>query len=187
MMETSILNRYKNRLKCYINSIDSDEVVRIASVIKQAIDDNKTIFVVGNGGSMATAIHFAEDLMLGNKFKTKVMCLNNVSVLTAISNDYTYEQVFEKQLVNLMEKGDILITISCSGASPNLKRAIGHVKKLGGTTISISGFHGGDTKRKSDYSIYARTEVGDYEATEDLHYIICHMIARLIKEMDYED
>jgi len=181
-MENKIVSDYIKRIKGYIDEINIKDIVKASKIIMDTINSGKKIFIIGNGGSMATAMHFAEDLLLGNKLKGKVFHLSNVSAITAVSNDFSYEDVFVKQLEKLMDDGDLLITISCSGLSNNLIKAIEYANKKG-YTLSISGFHGGYTKRNADFHIFVRTEVGDYETTEDIQLMICHMIARLIKEM----
>jgi len=180
MQDIDFLNEYRDRLIKYINSIDVNTILKVSKFLLDRIKEGKKIFIVGNGGSLATAIHFAEDLMLNNNLKSRVFHLSNQSSVTAIANDFQYEDIFLKQLENAMDDGDVLITISCSGLSNNLIKAIEYANTIG-YTVSISGFHGGYTKRHSDYNIHVRTEVGDYEATEDLQLMICHMIVSLIK------
>ena len=180
-MEEDSLVEYKSRLEAYLKAVDHQEILKAIQLILDRIKNGNKIFIIGNGGSAATAMHFAEDLLLGNELGAKVFHLSNISNLTAISNDYSYEDVYVKQLEKLMDDNDLLITISCSGLSNNLIKAIDFARKKG-YTLSISGFHGGYTKRHADYSIHTRTKVGDYETTEDIHYIICHMIARLIHD-----
>lgn len=174
------INTYKNKLHTYIDNIDHEQVNNVVKVLRRAIEDRKMIYVAGNGGSMATAIHFAEDMMLGNNHSVKTLTLSNISTLTAISNDIEYNEVFLEQLRKLMEEGDILFCISASGNSRNLINAIQFANKKG-ETIGLSGFNGGEIKRASTHHIYTKTKVGEYELTEDLHYIICHMIACLIR------
>lgn len=180
-MESKICEGYINHLKSRIDKINIKEIVLVANVIKSAITANKNIFVIGNGDSMLTAKHLVGDLLLGNTLKTKIYALNNQAVLTAIPNDDEFENVFYNQLKCLMDEGDILISISSSGNSRNLIKAIDYANKIG-FTIGISGFNGGYVKRKSNYKIYVKTKVGEYEITEDLHYVICHILAFLIKQ-----
>ena len=180
-MKTEEIEKYLAEVKSYIDSINRKEIAKAANIIWSTIESGHKIFIVGNGGSASIAMHFAEDLLLGNSLKGKVFHLSNIANLTAISNDFKYEDVFVKQLEKYMDPGDLLITISCSGLSANVIKAIEYANKIG-YTLSISGFHGGWSKRNSDYYIYVRTKVGSYEATEDVLAIICHTIARIIKD-----
>jgi len=176
-----MLEGYKNKLIGYIRNIDTDEILKVAKIIKKTALRGNKIFIIGNGGSIATAIHFSEDMLLNTNLKTIVVRLDNVSVITAVSNDYSYEDVFVRQLENLFDEGDLLVSISASGLSPNLVKAIEYVDKLG-SSVSISGFHGGQTRKKAMHNVFVETRVGSYEETEDLHLIICHMITKCIKE-----
>jgi len=171
-----------HNFKKYLSNINRDDIIRATRLIKETVRRGSNVFVIGNGGSIATAIHFTEDLMLNNDYRIKAHNLSNISVLTAISNDWGYEDVYLKQLENLYADGDLLVTISASGNSSNLVKAIDYVKKNNGRVISISSFHGGVTKRKADIPIYVRSDVGSYEITEDIHLVICHMISKLLKE-----
>jgi len=173
-------NKYIDRLIGYIKQTNRNEVTKVCKVLIEAIKEGKRIYVAGNGGSMATAIHFSEDLMLGNDLGVKSFHFGNISKVTAISNDEEYSQVFSYQLRKVMDNGDIFFCISASGNSRNLIEGI-KVANQKGISIGLSGFNGGGLKRHSTYSIHTKTKVGDYEATEDLHYIICHMIACMIR------
>jgi len=179
-MEETI-EKYKKDLVKYINEADSDNIEKVARIIKNVLVRGNKVFVAGNGGSLATAVHFSEDLLLNNDLKSRVVLLNNTSVLTAVSNDFGYESVFVKQLENLFDQGDLLVTISASGLSQNLIKAIEYAN-INGNSVSISGFHGGQTKKIATRNIFVRTEVGSYEETEDLHLMVCHMIVKYIKE-----
>jgi len=165
-----------------LKNLDYSDIHRAVVLIKETIDMNRNIFVIGNGGSIATSIHFSEDILLNNDLKVKVHHLSNISVVTAIGNDWGYPDIFVKQLENLYSFGDLLITISASGNSENLVKAIDYVQSHNGKVISISSFHGGVTKRKADVSVYIRTDVGNYEIAEDLHLVTCHIISKLLKE-----
>lgn len=181
MEKQFMIDRYKKSLVGYIDKVDLSNVEKVAWIIKKVLVRGNKVFVAGNGGSLATAVHFSEDLLLNNDLKSRVILLNNASVLTAVSNDFGYESVFVKQLENLFDHGDLLVTISASGMSQNLINAINYAN-INGNSISISGFHGGQTKKIATRTIFVRTEVGSYEETEDLHLMICHMIVKYIKE-----
>ena len=177
-----VIEEYKEKVKSYINEIDNNSIIEAVNLIYGALTDGKTVFIAGNGGSMATSMHFAEDLMLSSNLKGRVIPLSNPSAITAISNDNGFENCFTYQLKNLMKKGDVFIAISASGKSKNVLDGIKYANSIGGYTIGISGFKGGGVKSRSTVNLYTSTDVKDYEATEDVHLIICHIIARLFKQ-----
>ena len=176
-----ICGKYLERIKEYADLVDLDKVILAASAIESAIKKDKKIFVIGNGGSMASAQHFAEDLMLQSTKKVRIIALSEVPAITAIANDYSYEEIFSKQLEKLMDDGDILISITASGTSKNIIRAVEYANKKG-ITISLTGFTGGIVKKISQYNLYVPTSMKDYEATEDIHLVILHIISCIIKE-----
>lgn len=179
-------DKYVLKLTDYLLKLPRDSIIKVSEVLKNKISDGKKIFIAGNGGSFATAMHFAEDLMLGNDLGVKAYHFANFSNLTAIPNDSEFESIFSRQLDRLMDEGDVFIAISCSGNSRNLVNAIDLVNKKG-VSIGISGFNGGSLKRKSNYSIYTKTKVGDYEVTEDLHYIVTHIISCILRDEEYTE
>jgi len=169
-------SRYLKRINSYIKKINIVEMGQVEDILKKTIINGKTIYTAGNGGSLATAMHFAEDVMLQNNLKTKIFSLSNLSCITAIANDYTYEVIFRKQLEHIMELGDTLLVVSASGRSKNLIEAVDYANMLG-ETIGIVGFDGGDLKNRCRHIIHVPTDAGDYEATEDMHSMICHILA----------
>lgn len=176
------ISRYLNRINRYIEKIDITEIIQVGDVLKKTITNGKTIYVAGNGGSLATSMHFAEDIILQNSLKTKVFSLSNPACITAVANDYSYDDVFKKQLEHMMELGDTLVVISASGSSKNLVEAVDYANTLG-ETVGIVGFDGDVLKDKCKHVIYVPTDLKDYEATEDMHSMICHIIVKYIKEV----
>lgn len=175
------ISKYFERISKYIEKINLSEIVNAGKILKETIDNEKTIYIAGNGGSMATAMHFAEDLMLQNKLKTKVYSLSSSPCLTAIGNDYNFDNIFKKQLEHTMEQGDVLVVISASGSSENLITAVNYANKFG-ETIGIVGFDGGKLKTDCSCPIFIPTTLKDYEATEDIHSMICHILEYIVKE-----
>src|SRR6059036_3920328 len=115
---------YIKAQKAALDSIPSDEVVELIEKLRLALREDRQIFVFGNGGSAANASHFATDLGKGASDKVgkrfRVVSLNdNVSWMTALANDYAYEDVFVGQLQNYGRPGDIALGLSVSGNSPN--------------------------------------------------------------------
>src|SRR5687768_5979852 len=122
------ISRYIDQQKKALSTIPADQVVDIIRLFKQALDDEKQIFVFGNGGSAANATHFVTDLGKGSSDKThkRFRCISlndNTGWLTALGNDYSYEDIFVRQLMNLAKPGDLVFTMSVSGNSPNLVKA----------------------------------------------------------------
>lgn len=179
-------HEYKSNIKKALDIFEFDE--EILRVLKNSIKNNQKIFVAGNGGSASTANHYACDLSKGantnwekNFKRYKVISLsNNISYLTAISNDSFYDEVFKQQLVNLASKDDIAILISASGNSPNIIKAANYAKELEMIVIGITGFSGGKLKEITDYS--AHINFNSYEVSEDIHSIFGHFLTCYLKE-----
>ena len=144
---------YFDYLSTIFKKIDEKAIQKMVEVILIAREKNKTIFFIGNGGSAATASHFANDLAIGTRTSGKpfkVMSLtDNNAVLTAIGNDFGYENLFVKQLEAYLKDGDIIVAISASGNSPNIINAIEFGKLRNCTTIGTKRFWWRKIKRNS--------------------------------------
>ncbi|MCT7580026.1 SIS domain-containing protein [Aliarcobacter butzleri] len=132
----NFINQYTNNLKNLLDNIDKDEISKIINVLDKCENNNSKIYIMGNGGSAATASHMANDLSVGLKLREirnfNVESLSdNSSVCTAIANDIGYENIFYAQVKNKLKKDDVVIAISCSGNSANIVKAIEHAKKIG--------------------------------------------------------
>lgn len=156
----------------FIDTVSFDKILR-------ALDNCKgNIFVFGNGGSAATASHFAQDM--NKNTKCRFICLNdNIPIMLAYSNDENYSCIFERQLSKLLTSIDIVIGISCSGNSKNVIKAIEFASKLGAVTISFTGFDGGELYKLTDHSINVPSN--DMQVCEDIHLIITHAILKLLQ------
>jgi D-sedoheptulose 7-phosphate isomerase len=175
---------YFNYLKNVLGKIDKSSIDMLVSELDEVRKKENTIFVIGNGGSASTATTMANDLGFdvlkksGTDLPIKVMALtDNNSLMTAVSNDVGYENLFLSQLKIHYRKGDALLTISASGNSQNLIKAAEWVKTKGGRIISFLGFSGGKLKDMSDVVIHVPTEPGEYGPVEDAHLIINHILA----------
>lgn len=170
---------YMGELFNALNSSDMEEFINELEIARKA---EKTIFIIGNGGSAATASHMSMDLdqiffklpSFVPAFKT-ISLANNTPLITAISNDFGYEHIFTKQLEIQYEKGDILIAISASGNSPNVVNATTFVKSRGGKVLGLLGFDGGKLKGLCNTSIVVNTSRGEYGPVEDIHLILNHL------------
>jgi D-sedoheptulose 7-phosphate isomerase len=165
--------------------LDLDAVTRLAKAIEHAERDGNTVYVMGNGGSAATASHMATDLCktAAVKGRTPVKCValtDNVAYITAIGNDLSFDEIFAYQLQGLVEEGDVAILISGSGNSPNLLRAAEVAKKAGATTAALLGFDGGLLKAKVDVAVHVPSV--QYGVIEDLHMSIGHILTFYLKQ-----
>ncbi len=144
----------------------------------------KTIFVMGNGGSASTASHWVCDINKGcaggAEKRFRMMCLNDsVSTLLAYANDMAYERVFAEQLINFFRPGDVVIGVSGSGNSKNVLNAIEYANTHGGRTVGLSGFDGGRLAGMVHVPVVAR--VHDMQKVEDVHMIVVHMAMQRIR------
>lgn len=176
-----------------LSSLDYDSINNVVECFIRARELRSTIYFAGNGGSAATASHFAQDLgEVGRKTKGKlfrtVSLTDNVSFITAMGNDYGYENIFTGQMSNLFGKDDVLVAISASGNSPNVVEAARLAKQLGGVTVGLVGFDGGKLSELCDHVIHVETNKGEYGPVEDIHLIIDHMITShiILKELHDE-
>jgi len=150
-------------------------------LIKEKFDAGKKIFTCGNGGSAHTASHFITDwnkmiyLATGRKFRGISLC-DNIGVITAFSNDISYEEVFCGQLKALMDEGDLVIGISGSGNSANVINAIEYANKNGGETLVIVGYDGGALKQIAKNNVWVPSF--DMQLCEDLHLMFGHMVMK---------
>jgi len=186
MALTSYVAEYLLQLEADLEHLDMDALSKIVDVLIQARDKEKQIFILGNGGSAATASHFVNDLnklaSMGSTKKFKAIALtDNVPLLTAWANDEDYAETFSRQLDNFLSKGDIVIGITCSGNSENVIRALQLAFPREAITIGFVGFDGGRVKEIADYSIWVPDN--HYGRIEDAHAIVCHLIAGSIQIM----
>lgn len=162
-----------------LDGINRDEIARFIENLLEARRASASVFFVGNGGSASTASHFANDLALGTKSfgePFRVFSLvDNPAVMTAIGNDFGYEEVFEKQLQILAKPGDYLVSISASGNSKNLIRAIEYANSNGIHTIGITAFDGGEIKRICKSVVHVPTNPMEYGPAEDAHLVLDHL------------
>lgn len=176
--------KYFDYLNKVLNNIDEKEINKLCNYFKKARKEKKNLFVIGNGGSATTASTMANDIgfdilkKTGTDLPFKVISLvDNNSVLTAISNDVGYENIFINQLKIHFKKGDYLIVISASGNSKNILKASKWVKSKGGKIIGFLGFSGGELINLCDCKIHVKTNSGEYGPVEDAHLIINHVLA----------
>ena len=174
---------YLTGLKSVLDRLPLDVLEKLFTVIEKAHAAGQQIFVIGNGGSAATASHMMNDLnkgTLGHKGdapwkRFKVIALtDNVSLMTAWANDTDYNTVFSEPLKNLANRGDVLIAISASGNSPNIITAVEVAKQLGVKVLGLGGFTGGKLAQLADVCVVVPSN--DYGPVEDVHMIIDHIL-----------
>ena len=197
---TKKLQAYRDREVEVYQRINLEDVNKVMNVLEEARAAGRHIFICGNGGSAATASHYAGDFNKGvnmgllgidghsanstpiaDKMRNSNVplynfeCLSdNIPTMMAVSNDESYVEAFRYPLSIKMKEGDIVIGISGSGNSVNVVNALTYAKEAGGTTIAIVGYDGGRMKEMADYSIHV--DVNDMQISEDLHMVLDHMM-----------
>jgi D-sedoheptulose 7-phosphate isomerase len=163
-----------------INWVDFDKIIKL---ISNVISNNKKIFTAGNGGSGHTANHYITDWakmynVYTNKQLIGIPLSANVGMITAYGNDYSFEDIFSKQLDAYGSEGDMVFLISGSGNSENLLRAADKARLLNITTVAIIGYDGGNLINCVDYKIHVPSF--DMQICEDIHLMIGHIIMKKI-------
>jgi len=171
---------YLGQLTSALDAIDNDTITAWIDRLARARSEGATTFVAGNGGSAATASHFTTDLGKGASYskpmRFRVMALtDSMSTITAYANDVSYDVVFAEQLRNLGEPGDLLVTISGSGSSPNIVAVIEAAKELGMDVVALTGFQGGASGPMADIHINVPSD--HMGRIEDAHMALCHTAA----------
>ena len=169
-----------NFLSNFDNNLD-----KATKLIEKTILSKKTIFVCGNGGSSAIANHYVCDyiksLSTNTNLRPRLISLNsNSELISAISNDISYDKIFSYQIEHYSESGDLLILISSSGESKNIREVIKFSKRKKIKTIGFSGFKGGYLKKNSDISVHVN--INNYGITEDIFQIYMHIIMQYLRQ-----
>ncbi|HRE50436.1 MAG TPA: SIS domain-containing protein [Flavitalea sp.] len=167
------------------DALPMEQAARLILEFKNAWKADKQIFVFGNGGSAANASHFVTDLgkSASDKLPRPFRCMSlndNVSWITALGNDYSYQDVFARQLMNFARPGDLVMTLSVSGSSPNLVAAVEWAKKNNVYTIALVGGNRGKLAEIADLVI--AVEATHYGRVEDIQMGICHIICYAFAE-----
>ncbi|HET6454927.1 MAG TPA: SIS domain-containing protein [Armatimonadota bacterium] len=181
-----------DRVKSYLDNvaellgqISKEDIKTIADLVMDAYRNGKQVFIMGNGGSAATASHLACDLQKGIGFSGdkwfKVMAVtDNIPIMTAWANDADYSDIFANQLAPWIQQGDLVIGISGSGNSPNIIKAIQFAKAKGAITAGMSGFKGGKLAKAARYNVVVPSDNMQY--IEDVHMVLSHLIFRYLLE-----
>lgn len=177
---------YFAELEQMMRAISLSDLKEVLAILEEAYHHGHRIFVMGNGGSAATASHFALDLskntiMPGAPRVKAISLTDHVPLITAWSNDTHYEHIFEEQLANMIEPGDVVIGISASGNSANVINAVKLARQNRAATIGLLGAKGGKLKDMVDACVLAPGQ--NIEQEEDAHMILTHVITRHMREV----
>jgi len=181
MSKEIFIRGYIDRLKGLLDNIDIESINQIIALLETTQENGGIVYVIGNGGSAATASHMANDLNIGLKRRgirkfNVVSLADNSSVGTAIANDIGFENFFYMQLEDVINEKDLLISISCSGNSPNIIKAVEYAKEQDVNIVGCTGFDGGILKELSDVNFHVDAPKGEYGLVEDVHMILDHII-----------
>lgn len=179
------IKTYISEVRATLEGLPIDKIAQVVELLKAARLGAKRVFTFGNGGSAATASHFAADLLKGaiceGKPRIKAFALtDNTPLLSAWANDSSYENIFAEPLDNLVEPGDIVIGISGSGNSVNVLKGIKVAKAKGATTVGFTGFDGGKLKDMVDIAIVVPSH--NMEQVEDAHLLLEHVITTCLRK-----
>jgi D-sedoheptulose 7-phosphate isomerase len=176
-------NDYMEGLKKCLDLLSLEQVAEVIDCLEETYRKGRQVFIIGNGGSAATAAHMACDLGKntlpkeagGATRRFKVMALtDNVPWMTALANDLGYEHIFSEQLKNLVQEGDLVIAISGSGNSQNIVEGVRVAKALGASVVGLLGFDGGKARGMID--VCAVVDSKEYGYIEDVHMVLDHLI-----------
>jgi len=179
---TGYVAGYCNRLVELIQSLDHQAIADCIARIEQTAESGNTIFCMGNGGSAGVASHFINDLcpnsyVEGKKPIRMLSLTDNVESVTAIANDFGYEDIFLHQLRCLMRQGDLVIALSVSGNSENLVRAVEFALANGGSAIAWTGFDGGRLGKLCSPTVCIPTQSDEYGPVEGIFAHVAHIVS----------
>ncbi len=171
-------------LQAAMSELPLSELERLSESLFRAYRNDKQVFTLGNGGSSSTASHMAADLAKNtigaNMHRFRIMSLNdNVSIMTALANDISFEDVFAEQLINHIRAGDVLVVVSASGNSPNVLKAMRYARSRSAEVAGLLGFDGGAARRLADIALVVPSD--NYGVVENAHLIINHILVDYFK------
>ncbi|MGL4649889.1 MAG: D-sedoheptulose-7-phosphate isomerase, partial [Caldilineaceae bacterium] len=171
-------------IKETLNQMPWPAVSQVSELLFQAWSRQKHVFIMGNGGSAATAIHMAADLAKntatpGHPRLRAISLCENIATFSAYANDVGYENVFQEQVLTYADPGDLVIAISGSGNSPNVLKAIRAARMVGATSVGLTGMGGGKLADMVDVAVVVPNH--NIEQVEDLHMIFVHSITSAVR------
>jgi D-sedoheptulose 7-phosphate isomerase len=164
--------------------LDGEAIASFIDVLEQARQRGAQIFFMGNGGSASTASHFVNDLAIGCQGAKPFRALSltdNLAVMSAIGNDFGYDEIFVRQLQTYLHPGDVVVGISASGNSPNVVKALEYANARGAVTVALTGFDGGKLKPIAQIAVHVPTDKGEYGPVEDVHLIMDHLVSSFFR------
>ena len=176
--------KYINEKNDLLQKIDFKKIEKIIKLLQKCFKDNNIVYTCGNGGSSSLSEHFTCDFVkqANNKTNLKVKSISltsNFSLISAIANDISYDQIFSFQIEKLCKKNDILFLFSVSGNSPNMIKAIKKAKKIGVKTISFTGFNGGKLAKLSNLNL--NFPIANFGIVEDCHLTMMHFFSQYLR------
>lgn len=186
---TAFVKDYLEGLKRCIDVLSIDSIAELIRLLDEAYQRGRQVFIIGNGGSAATASHMASDLSKtilpknasDSVKRFRVMALtDNVPWLTALANDLSYQQIFAEQLKTWVDPGDLVIAISGSGNSPSILEGIRVAKSKGATVVGMLGFEGGAARAIVDHMVLVRSD--SFGFIEDLHVALNHLVTAFLSQ-----
>ena len=182
---------YLEYLTSVLKTIDAREIGQFIETLLDARESGATIYFIGNGGSAATASHFANDIAIGTNSYEKpfraVSLTDSNAIITAVGNDFGYEEIFVRQLRVLGRAGDVVVAISASGNSPNLLKTFDYAKNVGIKTVAITAFDGGKMKQIADEGVHVPTAPLEYGPAEDAHMVLDHLVGSYLIRFIHTD
>lgn len=175
---------YYRRFREAIDAFDRSPLRDVLRVIDRVVEGGGTVWVAGNGGSAAISDHLVCDAtkwtyLEGLPPVRSVSLVSNGPMLTALANDFRYEEVFRRQLEYYLEPRDAVLVISSSGNSPNVVAACRYAKERGVPTIAFVGFDGGELRRIADHVVWV--PVDNYGMAEDTHQSVMHCLTQFLR------
>ncbi len=182
--DTFVTDYYERFVKT-VNKFDRSTMSKVLEIFTRVSEAGGTIWVAGNGGSAAISDHAVCDTTkltyVDGKPPVKSISLaSNGPMLTALANDFSYEDVFSKQLEYYLQREDAVLLVSSSGNSPNVVKACEYASSRGVPTIAFTGFSGGKLKEIAQVSVWV--PVDNYGMTEDIHQSLMHVISQYISK-----
>lgn len=175
----SMIKDYLNQVVKAISDLPEDRVQDVVETLKTAYSTGRQVFLLGNGGSAATASHIACDLQkglkecTGKRFKATAIT-DNIAIVTAWANDNDYDDIFAEQLDSLLQPDDVVLAISGSGNSANVIKAVEKANQMGAITIGWSGFDGGRLAQIAKMPIIV--DSSNMQNIEDVHMVLGHLV-----------
>lgn len=172
---------YLASLSHVLASMDLAAIDEGVAMVHRAWSAGNQVITMGNGGSAVTALHYITDwnkaafLTKRRPFRGRSL-VDNIGLMTAYSNDISYESIFSEQLANIAVGGDLVIAVSGSGNSPNIVKAVKLANEMGCPTLGLCGFRGGELKKLAAHSVWA--DVDDMQFCEDVHAIFGHIVMK---------